>query len=261
MCTLWHALMQIIFEVFPISSSGHLLLLEYVGGFASVPPCIYYILHIPMVLIIGIRGLHHIRLSKDSRKEWFLYGLLMVWYGFCALVGTSVIYFLLHRYIDSTKTPLALGFVITALMLLSLLFVKTNDDKQVTWWRTLCIGLIQAIAFFPGVSRLASTYVAGRLFGFSAKKSFWFSWWIGLPIMSFGILSGLIDDFSGGYNTNVAHMFFMQPCIWFGIIICTVIAYVGFVCIEYAAKKELLWYFSLYMLIPIICTLFIGVVK
>ncbi len=261
MCTFWYILMQIIFEVFPISSSGHVQLLERLGHFATAPECIFYMMHIPMLAILAIAGWQKIQQKNSSYTEWAWYGFAMIWYGFCALCGTLSVYVLFHHGIDRLQLPLVFGFIITACILLSLRFIPKDTDAPFTWWRALSIGLLQSLAFLPGVSRLATTYAAARLCKLSPVKSFWFSWWISIPIMLFGIAKGFFDVFTDVCAKDVVIQFFMQPCIWVGIIICTAIAYVGFVCIEYAAKKELLWYCSLYMMIPIICTLFIGVVK
>ena len=69
--------------------------------------------------------------------------------------------------------------------------------------RAIFIGIAQALAIFPGVSRSGITLTAGRLLGLSRKDSTHYSFLLSLPIIFGGVLKELLAIYRGEDQTTM----------------------------------------------------------
>lgn len=73
-------------------------------------------------------------------------------------------------------------------------FVTRKDPlASMSWWRALLIGLAQALALIPGVSRSGSTMTAGRLVGLDREGVARYSFMAAAPIIAGAAVFGLRD--------------------------------------------------------------------
>lgn len=73
-------------------------------------------------------------------------------------------------------------------------YVKRSDELEtMTWQRALVIGLAQAAALIPGVSRSGSTMTAGRLVGLKREAVARYSFMAAAPITAGAVVWGLRD--------------------------------------------------------------------
>jgi undecaprenyl-diphosphatase len=73
-------------------------------------------------------------------------------------------------------------------------YVKRADELgTMTWGRALAIGLAQALALIPGVSRSGSTMIAGRLVGLKREAVARYSFMAAAPIIGGATVFGLKD--------------------------------------------------------------------
>ena len=73
-------------------------------------------------------------------------------------------------------------------------FVKRADPlESMNWWKALLIGVAQAAALIPGVSRSGSTMTAGRLLGIERESVARYSFMAAAPIIGGAALFGLRD--------------------------------------------------------------------
>ena len=71
-------------------------------------------------------------------------------------------------------------------------FVKRNEPiESMNWWRALLIGVAQAAALIPGVSRSGSTMTAGRLLGIERETVARYSFMAAAPIIGGAAVFGL----------------------------------------------------------------------
>lgn len=84
--------------------------------------------------------------------------------------------------------------LVGALMLLADRKAGKKDIKRVNARSALLIGVAQILAFIPGVSRSGITITAARSLNFSRETSAHFSFLLALPILSAGILKVLLSD-------------------------------------------------------------------
>ncbi len=241
-------LIPILLEPFPLSSSGHALLLhEFLsktfGIFLYEIPSYYdHLLHGPIAVVVLLffwrTWLRILKISsKEQIKTMFVAGVIadaitVFWYEFFSVVGTSFF-------------PLALGFFITACLLFSLVCCATKVREQpFTLWAGLLLGMTQGVALLPGISRFGTTFVVARWLGFSAQKAFIFSFLIEWPISVAGFFKGAYEmhqaqgDLSELLNLSVGLV----------ILVAMLGAYGGFCLVQHIINQKRLWLFGYYVL-------------
>lgn len=72
---------------------------------------------------------------------------------------------------------------VTGAALVSLAFRKEDGARAIGLWRAIAIGLAQALALIPGISRLGATTVCARHIGVSRRDSIDFSFLISMPLV------------------------------------------------------------------------------
>ena len=110
--------------------------------------------------------------------------------------------------------------MITA-VLLFLADRASNTHKQVTFSNAFVLGLVQAIAILPGISRSGSTIAIAVLVGVDREKAAKFSFLMVLPLI-FGSVAKTFIDMEVNYeNSNFLYMFLGFITAFFsGIIAC-----------------------------------------
>ena len=95
-------------------------------------------------------------------------------------------------------------FLITSAFVFSTKFIKNKSAKptKLTYKKSLIIGLFQAIAILPAVSRSGSTIFAGLLTGLSAEEAFNFSFCLFIPAS----LGALILDVKNLYSAGIFNL-------------------------------------------------------
>ncbi len=188
------AAVQIIAESFPISSSGHVALLEqfFFSSPISVPAVVHDLIHLPTLIIVALA----------YRREWFFYlkYLHRVWrfairvglLALCAVVPTVCFYLFFRYEPHATCLPVEVGFVISALALLALPRYKRDRAVMAPWASIIILGCVQGVALLPGISRMGVTFVAARWLGWRAERALEVSLLIQCPLLCAAVARGLI---------------------------------------------------------------------
>ena len=178
-------IVQGIGEFLPISSSGHLLLLQRFFGIEENLLTFNVVVHVgTLVPVLWIYG-HRLKglIQKPFQK---LTGLLMV--GTLPAVGVALF---LDDWVDRAFSGnyLAVGFLITALFLF-IIDMKPRDKgevralKAMTYVDAGVIGLIQAVAIAPGISRSGSTIFGGVIRGLDKQSAADFAFLLAIPAIA-----------------------------------------------------------------------------
>lgn len=238
------SLLQIILESLPISSSGHLVLLQTIFHWPELTKSFEYVLHAPTILILVIyfRATWIPLLLHCWRFRTVIIN--MVLSGCVADSVTALVYGCMQLL--APHFPLWIGFATTACMLFSLRLVSYKRD-QVTYKKALLIGCMQGIAGLPGISRLASTYVTGVWLGLPAHKAFYFSCMIQFPLICAGFLYGLAK--TAGSEWLCASTMVSNYAI-LALVASSVCAYALLYCVQRCMQEHTLWKFGYYMLLP-----------
>jgi undecaprenyl-diphosphatase len=194
-------LVQGLAEFLPISSSAHLTLVPWAFGFQHVYPVLDSVqfdiaLHAGSAVAILIAlWSDWASLAKGVVKrqpaDLRLAGFLLVTSVPGALFGV-----LFEEQIQSVfRAPWLIGCTLIAFGVLLWAvdrFAKRNDPfEKVSWARAAWIGLAQAAAIVPGVSRSGATITAGRFLGLSREAIARYSFMAALPIIAGGAVFGL----------------------------------------------------------------------
>jgi undecaprenyl-diphosphatase len=246
------AVVQGLTEFLPVSSSGHLVLIGHIIDFDEQGNMTEVILHVGTFIAVIIYFWKRI-LSIASgviRRE-----ATAIQY-FKALVVGSIpvvaVYFVAGDFIESLfDEPIWSGafLCVTGLILLSLL-VRRNTGLDVNSRRGFLIGLAQAVALLPGVSRSGSTIVAARHLQISPEKAAEFSFLMYLPAMAGAILIKSVDLIKGSETVETT------PAL-VGILVSAVVGYAALALLLQVVKRGKLWVFGIYCLLAGITSIFL----
>lgn len=192
-------------EFIPVSSSGHLTLMQQVLGLQPDHLFLEFInVGTLLALIIFFRK-KIIKIIKDVfvEKNYRLARNLLI-----TSIPAGVIGFLLSSIISdssffsSTLTvAISLGVIGVVMVLIEkiphLSAVKSGEALSAP--RALSIGLAQVFALIPGVSRSGSTIIAGRISGLNSKEAAEYSFLASLPIMCGVVLKTFISSSDRAY--------------------------------------------------------------
>ena len=184
------AVVQGVTEFLPISSSGHLVIVESVLGLEKNLLDVNIVLHAGTLLSILVFFWHRIwRLLGEDRRA---VGLILVGTIPVVLVG-----FPLKMYGESLlESPLVAGALlpVTGLILIwaSRRPIGTREYPDMSYRAALGIGLFQAIAPLPGISRSGTTIAGGLAMGLRRESAATFAFLLGIPAIGGAVLLTLI---------------------------------------------------------------------
>lgn len=177
-------------EFLPVSSSGHLTLMQEIlrynvgeGGKMFVNILLHFGTLLAVLLVFW-RDI--LALFKKPFKT-----LLML---IVATIPAGVAGLLLNDRIEALFEPsanarwltyLAIFFAVTALMLLITEFIAKRKKKHMPlgWKNAIPMGVMQAFALFPGISRSGSTIAAGVVSGAKTEDVAKFSFLMSIPVI------------------------------------------------------------------------------
>ena len=186
-------------ELLPISSSAHLNIIPWLLGWTNSEQFVTAFegfdvaLHFGTLLAIAIFFFKDwIALIKGGwnqvvKKEKTTEG-KMFWYIVIATIPGGIIGFLLDHFADGLLTkPLIIAIALIVMGIILYLVdknAKSNTKyEDMTFKQTFLIGLSQALAFIPGVSRSGITMTTGRLLGVERKSCEKYSFMLSAPIV------------------------------------------------------------------------------
>jgi len=180
-------IVQGIGEFLPISSSGHLVitgdLLDRVMNTTSTPDerlLLNVTLHAGTLLSILIIFRREILIALGQPRLLLLLALASVPAGAIGLTFKD-----LFKTVFSTPLIAGLGLFVTAVVLVvgHRLERSERSCEQLTWTQALLIGLFQACALVPGISRSGSTISGGLLTGLKRESAATFSFLMAIPVI------------------------------------------------------------------------------
>ncbi len=205
-------------EFLPVSSSAHLVLVPWWLNWPEPSLAFDTLLHwgtllavvaffwrtwVDMVvaLVNRLRG----RRDPDGRDRLLL--LLVV-----ATIPAALAGFLLKDYFEAAfGSPAAIGFFLIVTGVLLVIAERWPRGHKpltgVSWLDALIIGLVQAIAILPGISRSGSTMSAGMVRGFDRPTAARFSFLMSAPIIFGAGLTQLPDLVKQGANGEGVALF------------------------------------------------------
>ena len=233
-------------EFLPVSSSGHLELAKALFGDNSLPKesltftvVLHFATAMSTVLVFRKEVIQIITgLLKFKSNEEFQFSLKIV----ISMIPAALIGLLFEEQLEAffNGNVLLVGFMLLITGLLLLLADKAkNTNKKVSFINAFIIGISQAIAMLPGISRSGATISTSVLLGVDRTKAARFSFLMVVPLIFGKVAKDILDGHIsfGDENFGVMTIGFFAAFIS-GILACNwMIALV---------KKAKLFYFSLY---------------
>jgi undecaprenyl-diphosphatase len=178
-------------EFLPVSSTGHLLLVQRFFGFEDAEFGKTFAVLIQFGAILALLSIYFVRLWRlavgffnDPAARKFVIGVLV------AFLPAAVVGALAHDFIkDKLFNPWIVCFTLIVggaiLLLVDSLGLKPryNNAERYPLSMYLIIGIAQCLAMIPGVSRSGATIVSAMLLGADRRSAAEFSFWLAMPTM------------------------------------------------------------------------------
>ncbi|MFZ1301030.1 MAG: undecaprenyl-diphosphate phosphatase [Candidatus Microsaccharimonas sp.] len=193
-------LIQGLTEFIPISSSGHLVIAQTFMSGASDHLFLEFI-NIGTMLALFVffrKRIWGIITDIFVNKKYKLAINILI-----TVLPAGLLGFFLADFISTTAFFSSATVVVFTLAIVGVVMVvveklpklsPTKDGESLTKSRALVIGLAQALALIPGVSRSGSTILAGRFMGLKPAEAAEYSFLASLPIMLGVTLKVLVSD-------------------------------------------------------------------
>lgn len=191
-------------EFIPVSSSGHLEIVQQIFGNRTAD-FHFFIELINFGTLLALLIFYRKRIIKIlgdifKRKKYRL-GLNIL----ITSIPAGIIGLLLSKLIESASFFSSMYTIGIALGVVGLIMIfidklphlnKVKDIDHLSHPRALAVGLVQTFALIPGVSRSGSTIITGKLMGLDSKSAAEYSFLASIPIMCGVCLKSVLSSSS-----------------------------------------------------------------
>lgn len=176
-------IVQALTEWLPISSSGHLVLIQQLLRLSS--PLIFdAMLHLgTLIVVMLIFSKDVLRILRcftrlDFKSEYGRLGLFVV----TGTIPTGVLGLVFRRFFEPlfySLSAVAIAFIVTGFVLF---FTKRGrGNKELNLWDSILVGIAQGVAIAPGISRIGSTLGVGIIRGVKREIAVKYSFLLSIP--------------------------------------------------------------------------------
>lgn len=208
LAALW-GILQGVTEFLPVSSSGHLALIPWLLG-GSVPGLLFdLVVHGGTLLAIlayfwrDVKGLFVGAWRLVSRRRADTPEGALVWWILVSALPAAVAGALASDLVERALTaPWMVSALLAAtggiLYFAERLGRRTRALDSLGWRDALWIGLAQAVALMPGISRSGATISAGLMRGLERQAAARFSFLMALPVIAGALMMEILHALRGG---------------------------------------------------------------
>lgn len=242
------AIVQGATEFLPISSSGHLVLLYKIFNIDNNRILLSVILHLATLVSVVIY--YRKSIIQLIKKPFCHTNIALI----ISTIITCIIAIILKSNIEDSFSGnyLSLGFVITAIILLisQILsypkqpFAHNITTLNISYPKSIFIGIAQGLACFPGISRSGSTIASGLILKCNKNEITEYSFLLSIPI----IIASTILEISELSSTNFALTFSILE-LFVGFITAIIVGILSIKCMTKLVSNQKLYYFSFYLII------------
>ena len=222
-------------EFLPVSSSGHLVIAQKLIPSFTQPGILFdVILHFGTLFSVLF----------FFRKKLLSY--LNIKYLTLLALGTlpAVVVGLLFKSQIETlfNSVRVVGYALLLTGTMNLLTDKIKSkDQRLTTKNSFLVGLAQAVAIIPGISRSGSTIFAGVVQGIDKKKAAEFSFILSIPAI---LGANILEIFSHGLGGN------FEPLAYFsGFVVSALVGYFSIKVVFSAISSKKFKYFGIYCIL------------
>lgn len=267
-------LVQGIAEFLPISSSGHLAIAQNLLGMSdagTVPEFFDVLLHLGTLVAVFVAYWADI---KDMVLEFFRGAGDLIHHStpnpvpparrliLLIILGTLPLFVVLPVKDAVQRLSNSMAFIGAALIVTGvLLFVSDRvkkgrkNERTATWLDVLIVGIGQAIATMPGISRSGMTITTGCFVGFERKFAVRFSFLLSIPAVLGANILSLADAAKAGINWAEV------PVYLVGVVTAAVVGYLCIRLLRFIADRGKFGAFAYYCWAVGVLTLVLNVIK
>ena len=181
-------ILQGLTEFIPVSSSAHIILFTWFFRWDDTVNTLGFSVALHLGTLIALLSYFRndwLALLKTANSKDGL-----IWHILIGTIPAAVVGFIFHDAIAQVRSPLLITFTLSSVAALMILAERTKDGsrgmgiEKITRKDALIIGIAQAFALVPGVSRAGITIVAGLMRGFQRQASARFSFLLSTPIVA-----------------------------------------------------------------------------
>ncbi len=228
-------------EFLPISSSGHLVLVQNIFGLNSADNLLFdVILHLGTlfaVIIVYRKSVWELIKHPFSKKMKMLV---------LGTIPTVIIALLFKDFFENAfgGNMLFVGFLITAVLLL----IANHYDKKYQNYKTMdyskimVMGIFQGLAIFPGLSRSGTTTTSALIMGVKKEEALEYSFLLSIPIILASLAYELIF-----HSSSIVSISFAP--ILTGFLASLVFGILSILFMKKIIKNRTYNYFAIYLII------------
>ena len=237
------SVLQGVAEFLPISISGHLVLGKSLLGIGDVGMRLDVFLHVGTLLSIFVFYFSVVRRIL-VRREWEYVAKVVL-----SAIPVGVVGVLFKdRLEEAFSSPAFVGgaLIATGVVLTATRFLP-KGDRGVSFARALLMGLAQAVAILPGVSRSGMTLAAARATKVDGEKAAEFSFLMSAPPIAGAAVIETLKALRGVETATTAETSW-GLCI-FGAIIAAAVGWFALKVLLSSLKGRWFWLFGPYCLV------------
>jgi undecaprenyl-diphosphatase len=201
---LFLGLLQGFTEPIPISSSGHLVLAQYFMGIETRSLSFELLVNAASLIAVLIiyrediirlakNGISYITTRNPESKADFMFIVYLV----IATIPAGVIGVLFNDVISEVLKGVHIVGITLIVTGVALFLIRNlrgrKQDGDITFKDSIIVGLAQAVALIPGISRSGATIVASMGLGMKPETALRFSFLLYIPVSLGGTLLSITD--------------------------------------------------------------------
>ncbi len=267
-------LVQGIAEFLPISSSGHLAIAQNLLGMSdagTVPEFFDVLLHLGTLVAVFVAYWADI---KDMVLEFFRGAGDLIHHStpnpvpparrliLLIILGTLPLFVVLPvkdavQGLSNSMVFIGAALIVTGVLLFVSDRVKKGrkNERTATWLDVLIVGLGQAVATMPGISRSGMTITTGCFVGFERKFAVRFSFLLSIPAVLGANILSLADAAKAGINWAEV------PVYLVGVVTAAVVGYLCIRLLRFIADRGKFGAFAYYCWAVGVLTLVLNAIK
>lgn len=210
-------LVQGLTEFIPVSSSGHLEIVQHIFNFSGENFHLF-LEFINLGTLLALLFYFHERIWTIIKDVFQERNYKLAINIIITTIPAGLAGLLLSDLIENNDFFASLFTVGTAMGIVGIIMViidklphmsTLKDENQLTPGRALLIGALQTFALIPGTSRSGTTIIAGRIAGMDSESSAEYSFLASIPIMCAVCLKMFLSDTGRTYfGENLNALFF-----------------------------------------------------
>lgn len=189
-------------EFLPISSSGHLVLVESIFNIEN--DILFFDIMLHLGTLFAVLIFYRNQIIKIIKKPFSKLTLNLL----LATIPTVIIGLLFKDFFVSSFSGqyLVVGFLITCIFLTGIHNIQSNYnlDDNIRPLKAIIVGIFQGLSIMPGISRSGSTITASIVQGVNTNEATEFSFLLSIPVILGSSILQVFDIFKSNIQISIS---------------------------------------------------------